>query len=221
MAGSSASVRQLKSICVLCGSLPGHLEMFKNAAKDLGKVLAKRKIHLVYGGGNLGLMGIVSQAAAEGGSQVLGIVPKALDVDNIIGETKGEKLVVSGMHARITEMINHADAFIALPGGLGTLEEIFTIASWAQLNIHQKPIGILDVNFFYGVLMLFLDDAVRTGLLAPSSRRIIVQAKTADELIDKLQAFKPELNSVVSQLDWTDNDDSGGKKRKLHLNLNL
>jgi uncharacterized protein (TIGR00730 family) len=134
MAGSSTP--KIKNICVFGGSSPGKEKEFLELANHLGRVLAERKIHLVYGGGSLGLMGGVSIAAFLGGSQVLGVVPKALSEWDIIGKTVGEELQVSTMSEQLFVMFNHVDAFIALPGGLGTLEEIFHISSWAQLNIH-------------------------------------------------------------------------------------
>jgi uncharacterized protein (TIGR00730 family) len=128
MVGSSS--HQIKNICVFGGSSPGKEKEFLESANHLGRVLAERKIHLVYGGGSLGLMGSVSTAAFLGGSQVFGIVPKALAKLDIIGKTVGEELQVSTMSKRMNVMFDHADAFIALPGGLGTLEEIFYISSW-------------------------------------------------------------------------------------------
>jgi uncharacterized protein (TIGR00730 family) len=158
MAGSSS--HHIRNICVFGGSSPGKEKEFLESANHLSQVLAERKIHLVYGGGSLGLMGGVSIAVFLGGSQVLGVVPKALAKEDIIGKTIGEELQVSTMSDRLNAMFNHADAFIALPGGLGTLEEIFHISSWAQLHIHHKPIGLLNVNGFYDNFLSFLDQAL-------------------------------------------------------------
>jgi uncharacterized protein (TIGR00730 family) len=159
MVGFSSHHR--RNICVFSGSSPGKKIEFLESANHLGQVLVERKIHLMYGGGSLGLMGGVSIAVFLGGSQVLGVVPKALAKGDIIGKTIGEELQVSTMSDRLNAMFNHADAFIALPGGLGTLEEIFHISSWAQLHIHHKPIGLLNVNGFYDNLLSFLDQAVK------------------------------------------------------------
>ena len=134
MAGSSG--HQIKNICVFCGSSPRKEKEFLESANHLDRVLTERKIHLVYGGGNLGLIGSVSTAAFLGGSQVLGIIPKALAKVDIIGKTVGEEIQVSTMSKRMDKMFDHADAFIALPGGLGKLEEIFHISFWAQLHIN-------------------------------------------------------------------------------------
>jgi uncharacterized protein (TIGR00730 family) len=133
---ASSSSHQIRNICVFGGSSLGKEKEFLESANHLDQVLAERKIHLVYGGGSLGLMRGVSIAAFLGGNQVLGVVPKALAKEDIIGKTIGEELQVSTRSDRINAMFDHADAFIALPGGLGTLEEIFHISSWAHLNIH-------------------------------------------------------------------------------------
>jgi len=133
---ASSSIPKIKNICVFGGSSPGKEKKFLESANHLGRVLAERKIHLVYGGGSLGLMGRVSIAAFLVGSQVLGVIPKALAEGDIIGKTVGEELQVFTISEQLSIMFNHADAFIALPGGMGTLEEIFHISSWAQLNIH-------------------------------------------------------------------------------------
>ena len=129
-------VRRFTNICVFCESSPGKGVEFFRAENTLGQVLAARKIHVVYGGGSIGLMGVVSTAAYLGGSQVLGIIPKAFKVKNITGMTVGEELQVLSMHQQMACMLEKSDAFIALLGGYGTLEEIFQIVSWAQLNIH-------------------------------------------------------------------------------------
>ncbi|XVF14452.1 hypothetical protein REPUB_Repub09cG0061400 [Reevesia pubescens] len=154
------SVRQIKSVCVFCGSNPGKDEEFVKIANNLGRVLAARKIHLVYGRGSFGLMGCVATAAHLGGSKVLGVILKAIVIGNTTGKTVGDEILVYFIDERLNIMIANADAFIALPGAFGTLEEIFQIASWSQLNIHQKPIGMLNVNGFYDSLFSFLDHTV-------------------------------------------------------------
>ncbi|XVF17122.1 hypothetical protein REPUB_Repub10bG0092000 [Reevesia pubescens] len=125
------SVRQIKNVCVFCRSNPGKDEEFLKIANNLGRVLAERKIHLVYRGGSIGLMGCVATAAHLGGSQIFGIISRALAMRNIIGKTVGNEIMVSCMHDTINSMIENVDAFIVLPGGFGTLEKIFQIASWA------------------------------------------------------------------------------------------
>jgi len=182
MAGSSS--HHIRNICVFGGSSLGKEKEFLESANHLGQVLAERKIHLVYGGGNLGLMGGVSISVFLGGSQVLGVVPKTIAKEDIIGKTIGEELQVPTMSDRLNAMFNHADAFITLPGGLGTLEEIFHISSWAQLHIHHKPIGLLNVNGFYDNLLSFLDQVAEQEFLTSSTRQIIIFAATAEQLID-------------------------------------
>jgi len=177
------SALKIKNICVFGGSSPGKEKESLESADHLSWVLAERKIHLVYGGGSLGLMGGVSIAAFLRGNQVLEVVPKALAKGDIIGKTIGEELQVSIMSDQMTIIFNHANAFIALPGGLGTLEGIFHISSWAQLNIHHKPIGLLNVNGFYDNLLSFLDHAVEQKFLTSSARQIIIFAATAEQLI--------------------------------------
>jgi len=164
----------------------GKKKEFLESANHLGQVLAERKIHLVYGGGSLGLMGGVSITVFLGGSQVLGVVPKALAEGDIIGKTVGEELQVSTMSERLSVMFEHVDAFIALPGDLGTLEEIFHISSWAQLNIHQKPKDLLNVNGFYNTLLSFLNHVVEQQFLTFSTRQILISTATAEQLIDEL-----------------------------------
>ncbi|XVF02893.1 hypothetical protein REPUB_Repub04eG0214100 [Reevesia pubescens] len=164
-------------------------------------------------------MGCVATAAHLGGSKVLGVIPKALAIGNIAGKTVGDEILVSCIHERINIMIANADAFIALPGGFGTLEEIFQIASWSQLNIHQKPIGILNVNGFYDSLFSFLNHAVEQRFISQATRQILVTATTPEQLLDQLQAFVPQRDPTMALLNWE--KDNSSKKRKLNLTLSL
>jgi uncharacterized protein (TIGR00730 family) len=215
MAGSSS--HHIRNICVFSGSSPGKENEFLESANHLGQVLAERKIHLVYRGGSLGLMGGVSIAVFLGGSQVLGVVPKALAKGDIIEKTIGEELQVSTMSDRLNAVFNHADAFIALPGGLGTLEEIFHISSWAQLHIHHKPIGLLNVNGFYDNLLSFLDQVAEQEFLTSSTRQIIIFAATAEQLIDQLQSFILVIDPSMSRINWSTKE----SRKKLRLDLSL
>jgi len=201
MSGSSSN--HIRNICVFGGFSLGKEKEFLELANHLGQVLAERKIHLVNGGGSLGLMGVVSIAAFLGGNKVLGVVPEALAKGDIIGKTIGEELQVSTMSDRMNAMFNHDDAFIALLGGLGTLKEIFHISSWAQLHIHHKPIGLLNVNGFYDNLLSFLDQAVEQKFLTSSARQIIISAATAEQLIDQLQSFILVINPFMSHINWS------------------
>jgi len=217
MTGSSG--HQIKKNCVFGGSSPGKEKEFLESANHLGQVLVERKIHLVYGGGNLGLMGSVSTTVFLGGSQVLGVIPKALAKVDLIGKTVGAELQVSTMSKRMDTMFAHANAFITLPGGMGTLEDIFHIFSWAQLNIHQKPIGLLNINGFYDHLLSFHDHAMAHNFLTSSARQIIISTATVEQLIDQLRAFIPVIDSSVSRIDWSNRE--GRKKLRLDLSLSL
>jgi hypothetical protein len=217
MEGSSS--HQIRNIYVFGGSSPGKEKEFLESANHLGQVLAERKIHLVYGGGSLGLMGGVSIATFLEGRQVLGVVPKALAKKDLLGKTIGEELQVSTMSERLNTMFKHVDAFIALPGGLGTLEEIFHISSWAQLHIHHKPIGLLNVNGFYDKLLSFLDQDVEQEFLTSSARQIIIFAATAEQLIDQLQSFIPIIDPSMSRIHWS--TEESHKKLRLDLSLRL
>ncbi|KAI3473642.1 hypothetical protein Pfo_031427 [Paulownia fortunei] len=214
-----SSTRKFNSICVFCGSNLGKNGEFIGAANNLGRTLAERKIHLVYGGGSLGLMGSVAISAYVGGVKVLGVIPKCLTVQNITGMTIGDELKVSHIQDRMPNMLNNADAFIILPGGFGTLEELFQIVSWAQLNIHQKPIGILNINGFYDGLLSFVDHAAKKGFISTSARRIIISAPTPDQLIDQLLAYVPKPDPALANVDWSNRNN--GRKRKLKLTLSL
>jgi len=164
-------------------------------------------------------MGGVSIAAFLGGSQVLGGRPQSFSKRDIIGKTIGEELQVPTMSNRLNTMFNHDDAFIALPGGLGTLKEIFHISSWAQLHIHHKPIGLLNVNGFYDNFLSFLDQAVEQKFLTSSARQIIISAATAEQLINQLQSFIPVIDPSMSRINWSTKE--SGKKLRLDLSLRL
>ncbi|KAG9455036.1 hypothetical protein H6P81_007940 [Aristolochia fimbriata] len=191
-----------KRICVFCGSSPGKKSSYQEAAVQLGNELVERRIDLVYGGGSVGLMGLVSQAVHDGGRHVLGVIPKTLMPREITGETVGEVRAVSDMHQRKAEMARLADAFIALPGGYGTLEELLEVITWAQLGIHKKPVGLLNVDGYYNSLLSFIDQAVDEGFVAPIARRIILSAPTAKELMRELEEYVPQYDEITSKLVW-------------------
>ncbi|KAH9674392.1 cytokinin riboside 5'-monophosphate phosphoribohydrolase LOG7 [Citrus sinensis] len=195
---------RFKRICVFCGSSSGKKATYQEAAVELGKELVERKLDLVYGGGSVGLMGLVSQAVHDGGRHVLGVIPKTLTPREITGDPVGEVKTVSDMHQRKAEMARQADAFIALPGGYGTLEELLEVITWAQLGIHRKPVGLLNVDGFYNSLLSFVDKAVDEGFISPTARRIIISAPTAKQLVRQLEEYVPEHDEVTSKLVWED-----------------
>ncbi|KAG2698403.1 hypothetical protein I3843_07G149600 [Carya illinoinensis] len=188
---------RFRRVCVFCGSSPGKNPSYQLAAIQLGKQLVERNIDLVYGGGSIGLMGLVSQAVHDGGRHVLGVIPTTLMPREITGETVGEVRAVSGMHQRKAEMARQADAFIALPGGYGTLEELLEVITWAQLGIHDKPVGLLNVDGYYNSLLSFIDKAVDEGFITPAARSIIVSAQTAQELMCKLETIVQSTAKII------------------------
>ncbi|KAL6848768.1 hypothetical protein ACP4OV_021351 [Aristida adscensionis] len=192
--GGAERRSRFRRICVYCGSAKGKKASYQDAAVDLGNQLVERGIDLVYGGGSIGLMGLVSHAVHAGGRHVMGIIPKSLMPREVTGEPVGEVRAVSGMHERKAEMARFADAFIALPGGYGTLEELLEVITWAQLGIHKKPVGLLNVDGFYDPLLSFIDLAVNEGFITEEARRIIISAPTAKDLVKKLEDYVPEYD---------------------------
>ncbi|TLX57495.1 TIGR00730 family Rossman fold protein [Stutzerimonas nosocomialis] len=181
----------LRSICVFCGASTGANPVYREAAVALGQALAGRGLTLVYGGGAVGLMGVVADAAMAAGGEVIGIIPQSLQ-DAEIGHRGLTRLeVVDGMHARKARMAELSDAFIALPGGLGTLEELFEVWTWGQLGYHGKPLGLLDVNHFYTKLSHFLDHLVEEGFVRPHHRDMLQRSETAEGLLQQLEAWEP------------------------------
>ncbi|BAT91977.1 hypothetical protein LR48_Vigan05g178000 [Vigna angularis] len=193
---------KFKRICVFCGSSPGNKTTYKDAAIELGRELVSRNIDLVYGGGSIGLMGLISQAVYEGGRHVIGVIPKTLMPRELTGETVGEVKTVADMHQRKAEMAKRSDAFIALPGGYGTLEELLEVITWAQLGIHDKPVGLLNVDGYYNTFLSFIDKAVEEGFISPTARHIIVSAPTPKELVKEMEEYFPQHERVVSKVSW-------------------
>ncbi|KAG9449417.1 hypothetical protein H6P81_009382 [Aristolochia fimbriata] len=194
--------RRFTRICVFCGSRTGYNPAFSDAALQLGKQLVKRKIDLVYGGGSVGLMGLISRTVFNGGRHVLGVIPEALLPHEVLGETIGDVKTVAGMHARKSEMAKHADAFIALPGGYGTMEELLEMITWSQLGIHEKPVGLLNVDGYYNSLLALFDKGVEEGFIENSAREIVVSAETAEELITKMEEYAPLHDRVARRQSW-------------------
>ena len=171
------------SLCVYCGSSVGRDPAHREAAASLGRVLAANGVRLVYGGGAVGLMGVLADAVMQAGGDVLGVIPTGL-FSSEVGHTGITELVeVDSMHQRKQRMAEEADAFLALPGGLGTLEELSEIATWAQLGIHAKPVGVLDLDGFWAPLLAFLDGAVEAGFLRPANRELIVRVTDVDDVL--------------------------------------
>ena len=192
---------ELSSICVFCGSNAGAHPDYLQAAEAVGRGLAHRGIRVVYGGGRVGMMGAVADAASAAGGEVIGVIPQAI-FDLEIGHTGLDDLrVVGSMHERKALMAELSDAFVALPGGIGTLEELFEVYTWAQLGIHSKPLGLLDVVGYFQPLVGFLDHAVRERFLRPETRTLLAVSEDLDDLLTALTASEP-----VTLRKWIDLD---------------
>lgn len=178
------------NICVFTGSSFGHREAYRLAARQLGAELANREIGLVYGGASVGLMGIVADAALEAGGSVIGVLPKALQDLEVAHHGLTELRIVPSMHERKAQMADLSDAFIVMPGGIGTLEEAFEIWSWLLLGIHAKPIGLLNVDGFFDGLETFLDHIVAEAFVKQVHRGTFLSESDPARLIDQLLAFK-------------------------------
>ncbi|VFQ60785.1 unnamed protein product [Cuscuta campestris] len=176
-----------KKICVFCGSNSGYRKVFSDAALELGNELVNRKIDLVYGGGSVGLMGLISKAVYDGGCHVLGVIPQALVPVEISGESVGDVKIVADMHERKAEMAREADAFVALPGGYGTMEELLEMITWAQLGIHKKPVGLLNVDGYYNPLLALFDNGVEEGFIKATARHIVLSAPNASALLNNME----------------------------------
>jgi uncharacterized protein (TIGR00730 family) len=171
-------------ICVFCGSNEGADPAFGAAAIELGAALAARGIGLVFGGGKVGLMGMVADAVLASGGEAIGVIPAFLVRAEVAHAGVTDMVVVDSMHERKARMADLADGFIGLPGGYGTIEELVEMLTWGQLGLHDKPVVLLDVTTFYGPLFAFFDAAVEAGLLRPVHRQLAQRAGTADEAID-------------------------------------
>ncbi len=178
-------------LCVFCGSSPGSDPRYLEAAREMGRTLARRGLGLVYGGGSVGLMGAVADAALEAGGEVVGVIPEVLAIRELAHKRLTTLHVVGSMHQRKALMAELSDGFVALPGGMGTLEELAEVLTWAQLGLHARPCGLLDVAGYYDPLVAFFDRAVAAGFLRPAHRRILLTDTTPAGLIDQFQAFPP------------------------------
>jgi uncharacterized protein (TIGR00730 family) len=176
----------LSRVCVYCGSTPGRDPRFAEAAGALGRALAQRGTGVVYGGGNVGLMGALADAALDAGGEVIGVIPRAL-MDREVGHRGVSELhVVGSMHERKALMAELSDAFVAAPGGIGTLEELVEVYTWLQLGLHAKPIGLLDTGGYWQPLVAWLDHAVEAGFLRAATRAAVVVEARVDGLLDAL-----------------------------------
>ena len=181
----------MKSICVYLGSNPGHRPEYAEAARALAREIVRRDLTLVYGGAKVGLMGILGDAAKEAGGRVVGILPKALMQRELAHEGLDDLHIVASMHERKALMEQLSDGFIAIPGGIGTLEEIFEVWTWGQLGDHEKPIGFLNVGGFYDALMEFLDVQRDEGFVKPAMRDMALVDTDPAALLDRFERYQP------------------------------
>ncbi|WP_250460364.1 TIGR00730 family Rossman fold protein [Microbulbifer litoralis] len=181
----------MKNICVYCGSSPGRRPEYRQAAEALAAELVSRGIGLVYGGASIGVMGAVANTMLAGGGRVTGVIPEALAVREVPHPNLTEMHVVGSMHERKAMMESLSDGFIALPGGLGTLEELFEILTWAQLGFHRKPCGLLDVSGYFRHLARFLDHCVAEQLLQPQYRNMLLEADCPAKLLALMDKYQP------------------------------
>lgn len=185
---------QIRRVCVYCGSSPGGRPVYRDVARALGRALARRGWGLVYGGGGIGLMGTVAETVAAAGGEVIGVIPHALMArEGVAANGLGELRVVDTMHARKAMMAELSDAFVAMPGGLGTLEELFETLTWAQLGIHGKPCALLDAAGYYQPLVALLDHSVAEGFVRPQHRALLLVGDEPEELLERLERHRPQV----------------------------
>jgi uncharacterized protein (TIGR00730 family) len=191
----------MRRICVYAGSNPGSHPAYADGARALAKTLAEREIALVFGGSKLGLMGVLADTVLDAGGEAIGIMPQAL-IDREIGHPGLTELrIVGSMHERKALMAELSDAFVAVPGGIGTLEELIEVYTWSQLGIHQKACGVLNVDGYYDHLAAFLDHAVTQGFLRSQHRAVLSVADEPPELLDRLAAYEPPVVGKWLELD--------------------
>jgi len=194
--------RKLERICVFCGSYSGAREVYVEQAKALGRGMVSREIGLVYGGGGIGIMGAVADAVIEARGKVIGVIPYALATKER-GRPDIDMRVVNTMHDRKAMMAELSDAFIAMPGGFGTFEELMETITWGQLGIHQKPVGLLNVAGYYDPMLAMIDRAIEEGFVLPRYRNLFVASSSIDELFDLMSKFQP-LEGVVKWIEMSE-----------------
>lgn len=180
----------MKRICVFCGSSAGRNPAYRDAAEALGRLLAREGIGLVYGGSSVGLMTAVADAALAAGGEVIGVIPRALEAKEIAHPGLSALHVVGSMHERKALMAELSDGFVALPGGMGTFDEFFEVVTWAQLGIHVKPCGLLNVGGYYDRLTAFLDHAVAERFVKGEHREMIVVEERPEALLERFRAYR-------------------------------
>ena len=183
----------MRSACVFCGSGVGNDPAYIETAHATGEAIATRGLRLVYGGGRVGLMGVLADAVLASGGEAVGVIPRALEDREIAHTGLTELHITASMHARKALMEELADGFVALPGGFGTLDELFEIVTWAQLGYHAKPIGLVDSQSFFASLRAFFERMVSAGFVQPGHRQLILEAASPGELLDTMATWRPTV----------------------------
>jgi len=183
-------MRKLESICVFCGSSEGNDERIIEAALELGKALANHQIDLVYGAAKIGIMGLIAKSALDQKGKVIGIIPEFLKLKEVVHLGLTELITTQNMHDRKLLMQNRSDGFITMPGGMGTMEELFEILTWLQLGLHSKPIGLLNVNHYYDDLIMMIEKMVKKGFLTMQNLELLIVDDQIDRLLEKMKNFK-------------------------------
>jgi uncharacterized protein (TIGR00730 family) len=186
----------LKSICVYSGSADDIHAEFKAAARATGRLLAEKDIRLIYGGGKTGLMGDVADGALQAGGEVIGVITEAMNTPALAHTGLTRLEVTSTIHERKARMYSLAEGYIALPGGFGTLDELFETATWAQIGLHEKPVGLLNTRHYYDALLKLIDHAEKEGFIFPEHRQIMVSAATPQELLDAMESHQHPTEAV-------------------------
>lgn len=181
----------MKSIAVFCGASISSDPVINKQAYNFGQVLAEQNLQLIYGGAKIGVMGEVASAMLNNGGKAIGVIPDFLTSKEVVHTYLSELIITETMHERKLKMHELSDAIVALPGGFGTLEELFEMLTWAQLGLHKKPIGILNINGFYDDLLHFIETMIDKGLLKPDQKQLLLVADTTEELLEKMRVFKP------------------------------
>jgi uncharacterized protein (TIGR00730 family) len=190
----------MKSIVVFCGSSEGYDETYREAAYELGRVLADRNIRIIYGGGRIGLMGALADGALENGGKVIGVIPVFLQTKEIMHHGLTEVIRVNTMHERKLKMHEISDAVITIPGGWGTMDEMFEMLTWAQMGLHQKPMGILNINGYYDALQALTDNMVREGFLNEEVNRMVLVSTSIEDLLQKMDDYvAPEVKQWLTR----------------------
>lgn len=184
-------MKPLQTVCVYCGSSDAIDEPYLRAAEEMGRALSDRDLSLVYGAGSTGMMGRLADAVLENGGRAIGVIPKLFETPELMHNGLSELHVVDDMHLRKARMANLADAFIALPGGFGTFEELFEILTWSQIGLHQKPIGVLNVNEYFTPMLRLIEHARAEGFIYSEHRQLLISETVPAALIDKLMVYKP------------------------------